>query len=86
MSLKRTASAVLAALTAAAITTGTVTATIPANAATVTPAQVAGQTPVGTIKLWDAKANPPMVVNANRPQEWTQQVDHKTVLSYLVHS
>lgn len=84
MSLKRTITTVLAT---AAIATGAATiAPGPAAAAPVTAAQVAGQTPVGTVKLWDARSNPPMVVPTGLPQEWTQQVDHKTVLSYKVYS
>ena len=57
-----------------------------ASAANVTAAQVAGQTPVGTVKAWDAPSSPPRVVNTGEPQEWVRQVDHKHVLSYLVHS
>lgn len=57
-----------------------------ASAANVTAAQVAGQTPVGTVKAWDAPSSPPRVVNTGEPQEWVRQVDHKNVLSYLVYS
>ncbi|MEH0147485.1 alpha/beta hydrolase family protein [Corynebacterium sp. Q4381] len=80
MSLKRT---VTAAVAAAAIALGITPA---ATAAPVNPAQVAGQTPVGTVKAWNAPGNPPLIVSSGLPQEWVKQVDHKTVLSYMVYS
>lgn len=75
--------AVVAAASTIALACGMTPA---ADAATVTAAQVAGQTPVGTVKAWDARSNPPLALNTNRPQSWTQQVDHKNVLSYQVYS
>lgn len=69
--------------TAAAVAAGHCPA---ASAASVTATQVAGQTPVGTVKAWDAPSSPPRVVSTGEPQEWVRQVDHKHVLSYLVHS
>lgn len=84
MSMKRTVRAILA--TAATIALGAAPVANVANAANVTPAQVAGNTPVGTVKPWDAPSSPPTYVRTGGPQEWVQQVDHKNVLSYLVHS
>lgn len=85
MSLKRTASAAIAA---AAISLGGVGAvtTAPLASATVPASQVAGQTPVGTVKAWDAPSSPPVVAGTSTPQDWVQQVDHRTVLSYKVYS
>lgn len=80
MSLKRT---VTAAVAAAAIALGVTPA---ASAAPVTPAQVAGPTSVGTVKAWNAPGTPPLIVSSGLPQDWVKQVDHKTVLSYMVYS
>lgn len=90
MSMKRTfnavTSAVAATAAAAALALGAVAPLPNAQAAPVTAAQVAGTTPVGTVKAWDARTTPPMVVSSGKPQDWVQQVDHKNVLSYLVYS
>ncbi|WP_342318912.1 alpha/beta hydrolase [Corynebacterium mayonis] len=40
----------------------------------------------GTVKGWDAPADPPKIVATGQPQTWVQQVDHTTVLSYKVYS
>ena len=83
MSIKRLIAVFVTAAAASSIAAGHFPE---ASAANVTAAQVAGQTPVGTVKAWDAPSSPPRVVNTGEPQEWVRQVDHKNVLSYLVYS
>ncbi|MGV0387626.1 alpha/beta hydrolase [Corynebacterium sanguinis] len=83
MNLKRS---VLAATAALSLALGAVPFTPAANAATVTAEQVAGNTPVGEVKEWDARSNPTTKVSNGAPQTWTQQVDGTNVLSYKVFS
>ena len=85
MSLKRTVTATLAAAAVSLSTLGAVAAA-PSAGAAIPAAQVAGQTPVGTVKAWDAPRSPSLVAGTSKPQDWVQQVDHKTVLSYKVYS
>ena len=80
MKIKRIVAAVASTL---ALTCGVVAE---ADAATVTAGQVAGDSPVGVVKPWDARSNPPLALNLNKPQSWTTQVDHRNVLSYKVYS
>lgn len=42
--------------------------------------------PVGVVKPWNPHLDPPKHYNTGKPQAWVQQVDHKNVLSFLVHS
>ena len=77
---------VLAALAALSITLGAAPLAPSAHAGAVPAEQVAGSAAVGVVKEWDAKANPTMTVSGNKPQSWTQQVDHHNVLSYKVYS
>ncbi|QPK83440.1 esterase family protein [Corynebacterium qintianiae] len=83
MNLKRSVLAATAALT---IALGAAPIAPSADAATVTASQVAGSTPVGEVKAWDARTNPPLTVSGGKPQSWTKQVDHENVLSYKVYS
>lgn len=80
MKMKRVVAALASTL---ALTCGVAA---PADAATVTAGQVAGDSPVGVVKPWDARSNPPLALNLNQPQSWTKQVDHRNVLSYKVYS
>lgn len=85
MSLKRPIAATLAALAITAA--GTAGAVLPsASASPIAAAHIAGPTPVGTVKAWDARTTPPLIVSSGQPQSWVQQVDHVNVLSYLVYS
>lgn len=78
---------ITAAAAAAALSLGLASALAPtAGASPIPAAHIAGPTPVGTVKAWDAPSSPPLAVTTGRPQSWVQQVDHRTVLSYLVHS
>ena len=74
--MKKIKAAALAALTALSLA-GT---SAPATSAQ----QPAGQE--GVVKAWDARSNPPRITRTGQPQEWANQVDHKTVLSYNVYS
>mgnify|MGYP002652692314 CR=1 FL=1 len=74
--MRKIKAAALAALTALSLA-GT---SAPATSAQ----QPAGQE--GVVKAWDARSNPPRITRTGQPQEWANQVDHKTVLSYNVYS
>lgn len=84
MKLKRAITSTVAA-TALALSAAGTAGFLPAAGAT-TPAEVAGQAPVGTVKLWNAPADPEYVVGLDQPQKWIAQVDHRSVLSYKVYS
>lgn len=77
--LKRITRSVVATAMAVAIPLSALQA-IPA----VTPA--ASAQPVGTVKPWNAIANPPLAKTDGKPQKWVEKVDHKQVLSFLVYS
>lgn len=79
---------VLAATAALSLTFGAAAALPAAHAASTTPEEAAQGAPLGVVKEWDPKQDPThaMVTGTNRPQSWLEQVDHKNVLSYLVHS
>ncbi|MCT1555028.1 alpha/beta hydrolase [Corynebacterium sanguinis] len=83
MNLKRS---VLAATAALSLALGAAPLTPAANAADVTPEQVADGATVGEVKPWDVNADPPLVVSTKKPQDWIKQVDNKSVLAYKVSS
>ncbi|MCT1425805.1 esterase family protein [Corynebacterium sanguinis] len=84
MNLKRS---VLAATAALSLALGAAPAAFAgATPDTVTAATVAGDTPVGTVKAWDAKTEPSLTIPGGKPQSWTKQVDQENVLSYKVYS
>ena len=73
--MKKIKAAALAALTAVSLA---------CTSAPAVSAQPAGQE--GIVKAWDARTNPPLITRTGKAQEWVNQVDHKTVLSYNVYS
>ena len=73
--MKKIKAAALAALTAVSLA---------CTGAPAVSAQPAGQE--GIVKAWDARTNPPLITRTGKAQEWVNQVDHKTVLSYNVYS
>ena len=75
---------ILAVAAASALTVGAAIAT-PADAAPVTAAQVAGNTPVGTVKNWDAHVAP-NAISTGETAKWVEMVDHKNVWAFWVHS
>lgn len=75
---------ILAIAAASAIAVGAATAA-PADAAPVTAAQAAGDTPVGTVKNWNA--NPaPIAVSTGEKAKWVDEVDHNKVWAFWVSS
>ena len=75
---------ILAIAAASAIAVGAATAA-PADAAPVTAAQAAGNTPVGTVKNWNA--NPaPIAVSTGEKAKWVDEVDHNKVWAFWVSS
>ena len=81
MKLARTVAAVAAAT---ALTFGVAPA-FTADAASVTPAQIAGNAPVGTVKNWNAHPAP-TAVTTGETAKWVQQVNHKDVWAFWVSS
>ncbi|WJY96633.1 alpha/beta hydrolase [Corynebacterium fournieri] len=73
--MKKIKAAALSALTAISLA---------CSGAPAAPAQTAA--PEGTVKPWDAPADPPRITRTGQVQEWVNQVDHKNVLSYKVFS
>lgn len=65
MNLKRS---VLAATAALSLALGAAPLTPAANAADVTPEQVADGATVGEVKPWDVNADPPLVVSTKSPR------------------
>ena len=50
------------------------------------PAVAQDNAPVGVVKTWDVRQDPPLVVSTQQPQSWIDQVDNKSVLAYKVFS
>ncbi|KAA8736172.1 esterase family protein [Corynebacterium tuscaniense] len=81
MKLFRSALAIAAA---SAIACGA-TVTTPANAASVTAEQAAGDAALGTVKNWDAN-EAPKAISTGKTAEWVAEVDGKKVQAYWVTS
>lgn len=81
MKLARTVAAIAAAT---ALAFG-VTPAFSADAAQVTAAQVAGNTPVGTVKNWNAHPAP-TAVTTGKTAKWVSKIDHKNVWAFWVSS
>ena len=82
MKLVRTVAAVTAAT---ALAFGAAAPGFTADAAPVTAAQVAGNTPVGTVKNWNAHPAP-TAVTTGETAKWVSQVNHKDVWAFWVSS